>query len=206
MNEAKSKNGNQAPLQLDNFSDLLGKKSVRATLWLRPEVISVLRILSTQLGIKQKSLFDFLMEDMKALHSIAKSLVDGRLDKDKRIRKTLVVSHKSLSTLQAVAEQFSVSRDDIVELLIQRLLPVFEKEHRRQGNRERAVAKIKEHFNQGMPLMDEIRRLVGEQDSLYRSFQAAMDSYAKAFAEIETVVDKGNLIYKFPIEFIKRDT
>lgn len=96
-----------------------GKKSVRATLWLRPEVISVRRILSTQLGIKQKSLFDFLMEDMKALHSIAKLLVPGRLGKNQRIRKTLVVSHKSLSTLQKVAKQFSVSRDDIYKLPIE---------------------------------------------------------------------------------------
>ena len=193
MNEAKFEN--EASLQLDNFSDLLGKKSVKATFRLRPKVISVLSILSTQLGIKQKSLFDFLMEDVKALHVIARSLTPDRLDKDKRIRKTFVVSQKSLSTLKAVAEQFSASRDDIVELSIQRLLPVFKKEHRRQGNREKASAKIKEHFIQGKPLMDEIRRLVGEDDSLYRSFQAVMLSYAKTFTEIEALVDNGKRIY-----------
>ena len=203
MNEAKFEN--EAPLQLDNFSDLLGKKSVKATFRLRPKVISVLSILSTQLGIKQKSLFDFLMEDVKALHAIARSLTPDRLDKDKRIRKTFVVSQKSLSTLKAVAEQFSASRDDIVELSIQRLLPVFKKEHRRQSNRERAFAKIKEHFIQVKPLMDEIRQLVGEDDSLYRSFQAVMLSYAKTFTEIETLVDNGKRIYKLPIEYIKRD-
>ena len=175
MNEAKFEN--EVPLQLDNFSDLLGKKSVKATFRLRPKVISVLSILSTQLGIKQKSLFDFLMEDVKALHAIARSLTPDRLDKDKRIRKTFVVSQKSLSTLKAVAEQFSASRDDIVELSIQRLLPVFKKEHRRQSNRERAFAKIKEHFIQGKPLMDEIRQLV----------------------------ENGKRIYKLPIEFIKKD-
>jgi hypothetical protein len=203
MNEAKFEN--EAPLQLDHFSDLLGKKSVKATFRLHPEVISVLSILSAQLGIKQKSLFDFMMEDVKALHAIARSLAPDRLDKDKRIRKTFVVSQKSLSTLNAVAEQFSASRDDIVELSIQRLLPVFEKEHRRQGNRERASAKIKEHFIQGKPLMDEIRRLVGEDDSLYRSFQSVMLSYAKTFTEIEALVDNGKQIYKLPIEFIKKD-
>ena len=203
MDEAKFEN--EAPLQLNNYLDLLGKKSVKATFRLRPEVISVLSILSTQLGIKQKSLFDYLMEDVKALHAIARSWVPDRLGKDKRIRKTLVVSQKSLSTLNAVSEQFSASRDDIVELSIQRLLPVFEKEHRRQGNREKASAKIKEHFIQGKPLMDEIRRLVGEDDSLYRSFQAVMLSYAKTFAEIETLVDNGKQIYMLPIELMKRD-
>ncbi|WP_319404875.1 hypothetical protein [uncultured Desulfosarcina sp.] len=104
-----------------------------------------------------------------------------------------------------MAEQVSASRDDIVELSIQRLLPVFKKEHRRQNNRERAFAKIKEHLIQGKPLMDEIRQLVGEDDSRFRSFQSVTLSFAKTFAEIETLVDHGKRIYILPIEFIKRD-
>jgi hypothetical protein len=205
MNEAKFEDRNEAPMQSNNFEDLVGKKSVKATFRLRSEIISVLSILSTQLGIKQKSLFDYLVEDVNALQSIARTSVPGRFDKAKRIRKTLVLSQKSLSALKAATEQSSTSRDDIVERLIQRLLPVFEKERRRQGEREKALAKIKEHFNQGKPLMDEIRRLLGKEDSLYRSFQGAMRSYAQAFADIEKLVDKGKRISEFPIESLKQN-
>ena len=53
--------------------------------------------------------------------------------------------------------------------------------------------------------MDEIRQLVGEDDSRFRSFQSVTLSYAKTFAEIETLVDHGKRIYILPIEFIKRD-
>lgn len=53
--------------------------------------------------------------------------------------------------------------------------------------------------------MDEIRQLVGEDDSLCRSFQAVLLSYAKTFTEIETLVDNGKRIYKLPNEFIKSD-
>ncbi|MCB2146401.1 MAG: hypothetical protein KQI81_07990 [Deltaproteobacteria bacterium] len=205
MNEAKFEDRNGAPLQSNNFEDLLGKKSVKATFRLRPEVISVLSILSTQLGIKQKSLFDYLMEDVNALHAITRASGPGRFDKAKRVRKTLMLSQKSLAALKAAAEQSSTSLDDIVERLIHRLLPVFEKERRRQGKRENALAKIKKHFNQGKPLMHEIRRLVGKEDSLYQSFQAVMRSYAKAFADIETLVNKGKRIANFPIESLQQD-
>lgn len=205
MNKAKLEDRNDKLSPSNNFEDLLGKKSVKATFRLRPEIISVLSILSTQLGIKQKSLFDYLMEDVNALHAIARTSVPGRFDKAKRIRKTLVLSQKSLSALKVAAEQSSTSLDDIVELLIQRLLPVFEKERRRQGKREKALVKIKEHFSQGKPLMHEIKRLVGKEDSLYQLFQGAMRSYAKAFAIIETFVDKGTRIADFPIESLQRD-
>lgn len=205
MNEATFEDRNDAPLESKNFKDLLGKKSVKATFRLKPEIISVLSILSAQLGIKQKSLFDYLLEDMNALHEIAGTSLPGRFDKVKRIRKTLVLSQKTLSALKVAAEHFSTSRDDIVERLIQRLLPVFENERIRQAEREKALVKIKEHFNQGKTLIHEIRRLVGKEDSLYQSFQAVMRSYAKAFADIETLVDKGKRIANFPIESIRGD-
>ena len=180
MNEANFEDRKDAALQPNHFTDLLGKKSVPATFKMRPEVIEVLSILSTQLGIKQKSLLDFLMEDAKALRAVAREIVPDRLDKDGRIRNTWVVSQKSLATLKAVAKQSSTSRDDLVELMIQRLLPVFEKEHRRQGEREKALAKVREHFNQGKPLVDEIRRMVGKEDSLYQSIKGVMESYANS--------------------------
>jgi hypothetical protein len=205
MNEATFEDRNDAPLESKNFEDLLGKKSVKATFRLKPEIILVLSILSAQLGIKQKSLFDYLLEDMNALHEIAGTSLTGRFDKAKRIRKTLVLSQKALSALKVAAEQSSTSRDDIVERLIQRLLPVFENERIRQGEREKALVKIKEHFNQGKTLIHEIRRLVGKEDSLYQSFHAVMRSYAKAFADIETLVDKGKRIANFPIESIRGD-
>ena len=54
--------------------DLRGRQSVRATFRLSEECISAISILSTQLGIKQKSVFDHLMEDAQVLKNVAREL------------------------------------------------------------------------------------------------------------------------------------
>ena len=47
--------------------DLRGKQSVRATFKLSPRAISAISVMALHLGIKQKSLFDHLMDDEAAL-------------------------------------------------------------------------------------------------------------------------------------------
>jgi hypothetical protein len=66
MDEANPKKRKNAPLQGAGIAGLLGKKSLRATLNLHPAAIERLSIRATQLGIKQKSLFDYLLEDEDA--------------------------------------------------------------------------------------------------------------------------------------------
>ena len=50
---------------------LRGRQSVRATFRLPPPIIELLSIAANQLGIKQKSLFDQLVEDREVLEQVA---------------------------------------------------------------------------------------------------------------------------------------
>ena len=65
-------------------ADLRGRQSVRATFKLSERAIDAMSIVAVHLGIKQKSLFDHLIEDMQSLT---------------RVQKTFVISRKTLSNL-----------------------------------------------------------------------------------------------------------
>lgn len=205
MDEVIIENGGDLTPRLDNLDDLLGKKSVRATFKLRPEAIEMLSILAAQLGIKQKSLFDYLMEDEDELHAIAESLPAETPEKEQRVQKTFVVSQKSLTTLEVVAKHAPGSRSELIERSIQRLLPVFKKERERQDKREKALAMIEDHFKQANDLHDELKQLVGKDDALFSLIKPLMVHYSKAFAEIKKLVDKGKRISELPIDAFMGD-
>ena len=160
----------------------------------------MLSILAAQLGIKQKSLFDYLMEDEDELHAIAESLPADTAENEQRVQKTFVVSQKSLMTLEVVTKNVPGSRNELIERSIQRLLPVFVKERERQDNREKAFAMIENHYKQANALHDEIRHLVGKDDSLFSLIKPLIVQYAKTFAEIKKLIDKGKRISELPID------
>jgi len=203
MNETIDKNETDATLQSTGIADLLGKKSVRATFRLHPSVVELMSILAAQLGLKQKSLFDYLMEDTDALHAAAESQPPDTTVKEQRIQKTFVVSQRSLTALDTVAKHGAASRNDLIEKSIQRLLPVLEKERLRQRQRTRALSRIAGHFKQSKALMDDVKAMVGEDDTLYQSLIRVMDSYGKAVAEIRERVDKGKRISEFSLDILK---
>ena len=55
-------------------SELKERQSTRATFRLSEGCIDAISIVATQMGIKQKSLFDHLAEDMESLKSIAEEI------------------------------------------------------------------------------------------------------------------------------------
>jgi hypothetical protein len=205
MNESIADNGSDGQLQSSGIARLMGKKSVRATFRLQPTAIALLNILAAQLGIKQKSLFDYLMEDEDALHTMAESRVPEAAAKEQRIQKTFVVSQRSLATLDAVTKRSAASRNDLIELSIQRLLPVLENERLRQNRRAAALKKITNHFDQGIALVDELRAMVGEEDTLCQSFVRVMTAFGKAVADMQNLVDKGKRVSEFPKDALKTD-
>ena len=70
--------------------DLRGRQSVRATFRLSEDCIDAISILSVQLGIKQKSVFDHLMEDAQVLKNMASELENTEFDRHQRIQKNAV--------------------------------------------------------------------------------------------------------------------
>ena len=90
-------------------SELKDRQSVRATFRLSEGCINAISIVATQMGIKQKSLFDHLAEDMDSLRSIAREVKQSKIKKQGRIQKTFVVSKKSLASLDEISNMFNAS-------------------------------------------------------------------------------------------------
>jgi hypothetical protein len=184
-------------LPLPSSSDLRGRQSVRATFKLSPRAIDVLSIVAAQLGIKQKSLFDHLIEDVKSLTVIANEIEDEAFGALERIQKTFVVSRRTLSCLEQTSQQFNAPRDALVEYSIQRLLPVIAKERKRHHQRKEVLNDINAHLEQGLKVMQKARSLIGEDDPVYARFEAAMHGLVNAQAHIEDFVRRGSAIEDF---------
>ncbi len=116
------------PLPEPTSAELRGRQSVRATFRLSERAIDALSIVSVHLGIKQKSLFDHLIEDSDTLRLIAREIEAYKFQQLNRIQKTYVLSRKTLSSLDRAARSQNAPRDALVEYSIQRLLPIILKE------------------------------------------------------------------------------
>ena len=172
MENNSKKSKKEFSLPQTSAADLIGKQSVRATFRLSSDCINAISILSTQLGIKQKSLFDHLMEDGDSLASIAREAESAISNREDRTQKTYVISRKSLSLLDTISKQFNSSRDDLVEYSVRRLLPIIAKERQKQDKREGLSLKIAEHLNDGIALLDEIKSLLGKEELIYKAMEA----------------------------------
>jgi hypothetical protein len=184
-------------LPLPSSADLRGRQSVRATFKLSARSIDVLSIVATHLGIKQKSLFDHLIEDVKSLNVIANEIEDKAFNALDRIQKTFVVSRRTLSCLEETSRQFNAPRDALVEYSIQRLLPVLTKERERHRKRKEVLNNINAHLEQGLKILQKARSLLGAEDPVYDRFESAMHGLVNAQANIENYVKKGSVIEDF---------
>jgi hypothetical protein len=195
----KSKNSTfqEITLPLPSPADLRGRQSVRATFKLSARAIDVLSIVATQLGIKQKSLFDHLIEDVQSLNVIANEIEDEVFDALDRVQKTFVVSRRTLSCLEQTSRQFNAPRDALVEYSIQRLLPVIAKERERHRKRKAILNDINAHLAQGLKILQKAQSLLGEDDPVYARFETAMHSLVSSQSHIENYVKKGSVIEDF---------
>lgn len=179
-------------------ADLLkGKQSIRATFKLPVEIIKLLSIAAAQLGIKQKTLFDQLVEDRDILSQVANEA--KRYDRASRERrqKTLVLSRKSLISIEKVAHEYGMPRDVLVEVSISRLLPVIDAEQQKQKRRKVVLAELEQHFQQGLILLQKTVRLVGEDDPVFKRMEGAMKQEEKMIGEIREIVLRGQRVETF---------
>ncbi len=180
-----------------SVTDLRGRQSVRATFKLSEGCIDAITIVATQLGIKQKSLFDHLSEDTQTLQSIARRLRNQRFDRRDRKQKTYVISRKTLNCLDDIARRFDAPRDALVEYSVQRLLPLIMRERRRHERRKQMLSRIVRHFRRGEKLLQELGDQLGKDDPVYRRMAGAMMAYAGAYEQIRAIVEKGRIIEDF---------
>ncbi len=179
------------------FSNLRGKQSVRATFKLSPKAIETISVVAIQLGIKQKSLFDHLMEDIKTLEAIANTIRPRQFKKIDRIQKTYVLSRKTLSSLEQACRAFDASRDALVEYSIQRLLPIIAQERERHEHRKEILAALEAYLLQGEALLADANDLLGAEDPIAQKVDAVISACKQALTNGREFVEKGKSIEKF---------
>ena len=185
-------------------SDLRGRQSVRATFKLTEECIGAISIVATHLGIKQKSLFDHLVEDMHSLRTIARELKNTKVLTQNRVQKTFVISRKSLSSLDSVSKSHNAPRDALVEFSVQRLLPIIINEQKRHQARKKMRKEIAAHLEAGRILISRVKHTLGAEDPVLSRMVALMTNYGNTYGAIDAFIERGRLIEDFDPEMLKQ--
>jgi hypothetical protein len=177
--------------------DLRGRQSVRATFKLSARAIEAMSIVSVHLGIKQKSLFDHLIEDAQSLSHIAQEIESEKFRTLSRIQKTFVISRRTLSSLDEISKQFQAPRDALVEYSIQRLLPIIAQERERHRRRKEILNDMNTHLADGLKILQKSKSLLGEDDPVFIRLASAIKSMANAQSNVNIFVEKGDIIEEF---------
>jgi hypothetical protein len=179
------------------FDDLRGRQSVRATFKLTNDCIEAISIVATQMGIKQKSLFDHLFQDTDTLSTIARKYRNARLQAANRVQKTYVLSRNSLLSLEDIAKHFNTPRDVLIEISVQRLLPIITAERQRYAKRKTVLAKVQQHLEAGRKLLNGAYTELGEEDPLTDRLTAVMGVYESAFKQMAGFMERAKGIEDF---------
>ena len=178
-------------VSLPSSSELRSRQSVRATFKLSENAINTIRLAADHLNIKQKTLFDHLIEDTRSLHLIASGLESAKFRRLRRIQKTFVISRKTVSCLDETSKKFDAPRDALVEYSIMRLMPVMEEERERHRKRIQMMDEIAEYVKQGEGILGKSRELLGKDDLVSEQIEAAMRAWSKAQCGIASLLKKG---------------
>ena len=177
--------------------DLRGRQSVRATFKLTARAIETMSAVSIHLGIKQKSLFDHLVDDIKALEVIAREVQTTKFDEPSRVQKTFVLSRRTLNSLELASVNYQTPRDALVEYSIQRLMPVITKEKEKHQKRKALLSRINGFLEGGEQIIREAREWLGEEDPVFDQLARAMAVLLNARDDIAAFIDKGKIIERF---------
>lgn len=180
-----------------SFSDLLGKQSVRATFKLSERAIDAISIVAGHLGIKQKSLFDHLIEDAMALHSIAENISGFEISEFTRVQKTFVLSRRTLNSLESISKTFGAPRDALVEYSIQRLESIIETERKKHSLRKKLVDELAVNISENEKLLLKSREILGDDDPVTLEIESYFVSGLQAYKKTKKVIEKGKIIEEF---------
>jgi hypothetical protein len=150
--------------------DLTGKQSVRATFKLPQQIIDLLAVIAGQLGIKQKSLFDQLVENASIMEKVAREALDYSTEEE-RHQKTFVISRSTLLLLNKISKKKKIPRDILVEVYIKQLLPVIKTELEKHQKRKELLREMRKYQGQGEKLLKSAEDLLGKDDMLYEKIK-----------------------------------
>ena len=195
MEENKEKN--KISLSQPSPSDLRGRQSVRATFKLTEKAIYALSIVSAHLGIKQKSLFDHLIDNNETLGLIANEIKSDQFQKLNRVQKTYVISRKTLNCLEEASKNFDSPRDALVEYSIKRLWPVIKEEKEKHQRRKEVLGDMSRYLKKGEKILSKLKELLGEDDPVYDRYKEAITAFQNTHKNIEFFIKKGEMIEDF---------
>lgn len=178
-------------------AELRGRQSVRATFKLTEKAIETISVLAVHLGIKQKSLFDHLIEDTGSLNTIARDVNKVQFKALDRIQKTYVLNRRTLSILDQISKHFAAPRDAIVEYSVHRLLPVIEREKEKHRIRKRLLYELNDHCRKGLNLLENARELLGADDPFCEKLESAMAACGSTTTDLADFVEKCEIIENY---------
>lgn len=165
------------------------KQSVRATFRLSRRSVLALSALSSQLGIKQKSLFDLLMDDREVLAEIADKSIHFKKG-ERRTAKTFVISRQTLDNLHEIADRYNTPRDALVEHSIERVLPLLEREKQKYQQRKRIMENVLNFQQMSEQLMAQAEKQLEEDDPLLEKISLMMKSIRKNCRNAEQFMER----------------
>jgi hypothetical protein len=197
MKKERLKEARRALLPEPSSSDLRGRQSVRATFKLTRECIAALQIVATHLGIKQKSLFDHLMEDTEFLSTVGKELGDQDPAPEETVQKTFVISRRTLYSLDKISNDFNASRNTLIEYSVRRLLPIISQERKKHQIHKELMVKVERHYEQGCELMEAFERSLPSDDPILEKFNSVLAIYGGMVQQMRESIEKGSVIEYF---------
>lgn len=175
---------------------LRGRQSVRATFRLTEKSIDALSILACQLGIKQKTLFDQVVDDSAALRAIAQEFENFERA-SRRVAKTYVISRKTLEILDKTADRYDTPRDALVEFSIERILPLIQQEKEKHEKRKILLKELQVFSQKGMNMLDRAGAALEVDDPVFIEMLKMMHHLAGCHEAVENFVKKGNRMDEF---------
>nr|WP_319396095.1 hypothetical protein [uncultured Desulfobacter sp.] len=180
-----------------SLDSLKGMQSVRATFTLPRYAINLISTVANQLGVKQKSIFDHLIENKDVFDQIADEAKQYAPEKKQRKQKTFVLSRNCLTTLDAFAREYQLPRDVLVELSIRQLDPVIAQERQRHENRKILLDQMQDFRKFGRRFLNRARGLTGREDETVEKLDSLFSQYDKIMDELEVIIEKGKSVEQF---------
>lgn len=177
-------------------ADLRGRQSVRTTFKLSPRCIDALSLLATQLGIKQKSLFDHLIDDTQTLKAIARDVESPQM-RANRVPKTYVISRRTLESLEQISKHYQTPRDILVEFSIERIMPLIQEERKKHENRKKLMNSLDEFLENGRSLLENAGNTLDRDDPVLEKIFQMYRAIHQGCSDINEVIDKGQKLEDF---------
>ena len=180
-----------------NPLNLRAKQSVRATFKISRKAIDSLGLVALHMGIKQKSLFDHIIEDASTLKELARQIKMQQFKEKTRIQKTYVLSRKTIDILEAISDAHDLPRDALVEYSIMQLESVILTEKENHKKRKKLFKEVINHFDQGRELFTKSIDLLGENDPFCKRLEKALLAYNKEKNDIASFLKKSKPLEDF---------